>query len=108
MDLRMFYQKLRKAEEEIVDPQVVVVSDETPDGGRAGQKAEVSRSNAARLIVEGRAHLATPEESAAYRAGVQQALTEAQQRAVAEKVHVNLISDTDLRALKNLAKPEKR
>ncbi len=34
MDLRMFYQKLRKIEQEIADPHVVVVSHETPDGGR--------------------------------------------------------------------------
>jgi hypothetical protein len=58
MDLRLFYQKLRKIEQEITDAHVMVVSHETSDGGRAGQKSEVSRSNAARLILEGRARLA--------------------------------------------------
>ena len=43
MDLRVFYQKLRKIEEEIAESTVVVVSHETPDGGKAGRKAEVAR-----------------------------------------------------------------
>jgi len=108
MDLRMFYQKLRKIEQEISEAHVIVVSDETPDGGRAGQKAEVSRSIAARLILEGRARLATAGEAAEYRAGVETALREAEQRALAEKVQVNLITDADLRAIKGAAKAEKR
>jgi hypothetical protein len=107
MDLRVFFQKLRKLEREILDPHVVVVSQETSDGGRAGQLAEVSRSNAARLILEGHARLATPEESGEFRAAAQKAVEEAQQRLLAEKVQVNLISDADLRVLKNASR-EKR
>jgi len=108
MDLRLFFQKLRTLEEEIAEPHVVVVTNETPDGGRAGLKVEVTRRNAARMILEGRAHLATAEESTEYRNSVQEALQAAQQRATAEKVHVNLISDADLRTLKNAIRPEKR
>ena len=108
MDLRMFYQKLRKIEHEIADVHVIVVSNETPDGGRAGQKAEVSRSTAARLILEGRARLATGEEATEYRAGVDAALREAEQRAMAERVQVSLITDADLRAIKGGSKVEKR
>jgi len=108
MDLRGFFQKLRKIEQEIVDPHVVMVSHETPDGGRAGQLAEVSRSNAARLILEGHAHLATAEESAEFRTAARKALEEAQQRLLAEKVQVNVISDVDLRELKSASRPEKR
>lgn len=108
MDLRLFYQKLRKIEHEIADTHVIVVSNETPDGGRAGQKAEVSRSTAARLILEGRARLATAEEATEYRAGVEVALRDAEQRAMAEKVQVNLITDADLRAIKTSSKMEKR
>src|SRR5580698_8290632 len=100
MDLRAFFQKLRKIEQEIVDPHVVMVSHETPDGGRAGQLAEVSKSNAARLILEGHARLATDAESADFRSAARKALEEAQQRQLAEKVQVNVISDADLRALK--------
>jgi len=108
MDLRLFYQKLRKIEQEIAEPHVIVVSNETPDGGRPGQRAEVSRSVAARSIVEGRARLATADETADYRAGVEAALREAEQRAMAERVQVNVITDTDLRAIKSASKVEKR
>jgi len=108
MDLRAFYQKLRKIEGEIPDVHVVVVSHETPDGGRPGQLGEVSRSIAARLILEGRARLATSEEAAEFRAAAQQALHEAQQRQIAEKVQVNVISEADLRALRSSTRGEKR
>jgi hypothetical protein len=108
MDLRTFFQKLRKLEQEIADPHVVMVSQETSDGGRPGQMSEVSRAIAARLILEGRAHLATPEESAAFRSAAQKALEEAQQRLMAAKVQVNVISDADLRAMKNALRVEKK
>jgi hypothetical protein len=108
MDLRAFFQKLRKIEQGIVEPHVVMVSHETSDGGRPGQLAEVSRSNAARLILEGHAHLATAEESAEFRTTAQKALEDAQQRLLAEKVQVTVISDADLRAMKSAARPEKR
>ena len=41
---------------------MVVISLETPDGGKAGVPTEVSRRNAARLIVEGWAELANADE----------------------------------------------
>jgi thiamine monophosphate synthase len=108
MDLRVFFQKLRKIEREIVEPHVVVVSEETPDGGRAGQLTEVSRSNAARLILEGHAHLATAEQTAEFHAAARKALEEAQQRMLAEKVQVTVVSEADLRAMKTAARAEKR
>ena len=108
MDLRVFFQKLRKIEQEITEATVVVVSHETPDGGRAGQLAEVSRGNAARLILEGHAHLATTEQSAEFRAAARKALEEAQQRMIAEKVQVTVISDADLKAMKSASRTEKR
>ena len=108
MDLKVFYQKLRKIEQEIAEPHVIVVSQETPDGGRADQKVEVNRSIAARLVLEGRARLASPEEAAEYQAEVQKALQEAQQRALADRVQVNVISEADLRAIKGAARAEKR
>ena len=67
MDLRIFYQKMRKLEQEIVGAHVIVVSLETPDGGKPGVKTEVTRANAALLIVEGRARLADKAEAAEYR-----------------------------------------
>ena len=66
MDLKAFYQKMRKLEQEITKDHVVVVSVETPDGGKPGIRTEVSRENAARMITEGRCRLATKSESAEY------------------------------------------
>jgi stalled ribosome rescue protein Dom34 len=109
MDLRGFYQKLRKIEQEITAPHVVVVSQETSDGGRAGQKVEVTRAAAAKLIVEGRSRLATAEETAEYRDTVATALREAEERAMSGRVQVNLITDAELRAIKSSSsRPEKR
>ena len=70
MDLRVYYQKLRKTESEIQDEFPVVVSRETSDGGRQGLKTQVPRSLAARLITDGKAELATVEETAQFRARV--------------------------------------
>jgi len=108
MDLRVFYQKLRKLERDIADAHVVVVSHETADGGRPGQLAEVSRAIAARLILEGRARLATTEESAEFRASAEKGVQEARQREAAGKVQVNVISEADLRAFKSSVRAEKR
>lgn len=108
MDLRMFYQKLHKIEQEITDPHVIVVSHETSDGGRAGQKVEVSRINAARLILEGRARQATADEAAEFRTAVETARHEAEQRALTDKVQLNVITDADLRSIKATPRAEKR
>jgi hypothetical protein len=68
MDVRAYYQKIRKIEGDIPEPYVVVVSRETPDGGKPGVKTDVPRSLAAKLIVEDQAALASPEEAAQFRA----------------------------------------
>jgi hypothetical protein len=108
MDLRAFFQKLRKIEQEITEPHVIMVSQETPDGGRPGRLSEVSRSNAARLILEGHAHLATTEEAAEFRAAARRAVEEVQQRMMADKVQVNVISEADLRALRSTSRSGKQ
>ena len=107
MDLRVFFQKLRKIEKEIVEPDVVVVSHETPDGGKPGQLTEVPRAIAARLVLEGHAHVATEQQAADFRAASQRALEEAAKREMASKVQVNVISEDNLRALKGSSRPTK-
>jgi hypothetical protein len=62
MDLRAYYQKIRKIEAGIELPAAVIVSRETPEGGKPGVRTEVPRRVAARLVVEEKADLATPEE----------------------------------------------
>jgi hypothetical protein len=63
MDMRAYYRKIRDKEEEIREEWVVVRSLETPDGGIADRLTEVSRRNAAKMVVEGRAQLADSEEA---------------------------------------------
>ncbi len=67
MDLRLYYQKLRKIESEIKDEFPVVISRETTDGGKPGLKTQVARVLAARLIADGKADLASAEEAAQFR-----------------------------------------
>lgn len=62
MDVRIYFQKVRQIEAEISTPHTVVMSLETPDGGKAGTMTEVSRHIAARLVTENKARLATEEE----------------------------------------------
>ena len=105
MDIRAYYQKVRKAEAEIASEHAVVVSVATSDGGKEGIKTEVGRFKAARLIVEGKARLATTEESGEYHAAMQESRRLAEEAEASSKVQVTLISDADLRALQGKAKP---
>ena len=68
MDLKSYYQKLREMEAALPSDYVVVVSKETPDGGRAGTLTEVPRRLAAKLILDGAAELATEEQTKKLRA----------------------------------------
>lgn len=66
MDVRQYYRKLRDIESGIADDFVLVTSLETSDGGKAGIVSEVSREQAAKLIVEGRVTLSESKEQKAY------------------------------------------
>ncbi len=63
MDVRIYFQKVRQIEASITKPHTLVMSLETPDGGKPGVMTEVSRFMAARLVAENKARLATEEES---------------------------------------------
>ena len=62
MDLKVYYKKIRETASTIPEEFAVVVSKESPDGGKAGVMSEVTRQQAAKLLVEGRVRLATKEE----------------------------------------------
>lgn len=66
MDLRGYYKKIREIEAKIGDVFAVIVSLESPDGGKAGTQTEVTRALAAKMIAEGQARLATPEEKRSF------------------------------------------
>jgi hypothetical protein len=67
MDLRAYYQKIRRIEAGIQEPFAVVVSRKTPDGGRPGVKTDVPRTLAARMVADEKADLASSEEEARFR-----------------------------------------
>lgn len=68
MDLRAYYEKIGRIETLIDTAFAVVISRAMPDGGRGGIKTELPRGMAARLIADGKADLASPEEAAQFRA----------------------------------------
>jgi hypothetical protein len=107
MDLRLYYHNLRKAEEELTDEFIVLMSQQTPDGGKSGRMTEVDRRNAAQAIVDGRARVATGEEAASfYKAGAS-ARRGAEQAALATKLQVNIITDSDLQSLRSARSDKK-
>jgi hypothetical protein len=93
MELKAYYQKLRQVESGLAEPHVVVVSLDTPDGGRAGRLTEAPRSLAAKLIVEGSARLATEEEAARYREQMAEVRRKAEQSLAASRIQVTVVSE---------------
>jgi len=107
MDLQVYYKKIRAMEESLKDPSVVLVSLETPDGGRAGVRSEVPRRIAAKMIVEGGARLATTEEAREFEEQKAEAKRQADQLAAASRMQFAVISPNELRKLKGAAQPGK-
>jgi hypothetical protein len=96
----MYFQKLEETESTITSSDVVVVSEATPDGGKAGVTSEVSRTVAAQLITEGRARLASSDEERVFRGVKERARVALEQERLANRVHVTVLSDNEMRSLK--------
>lgn len=107
MDLQVYYKKIRAMEESLRDSSVVLVSLETPDGGRQGVRTEVPRRIAAKMIVEGGARLATAEEAHEFHEEAADAKRRAEQLAAASRMQFAVISPNELRKLKGGAQPGK-
>ncbi|MBI1792240.1 MAG: hypothetical protein HYR60_32355 [Acidobacteria bacterium] len=99
--MKIYYQKIRELQRGIAEEYPVVMSLETPDGGKAGVATEVPRELAAKLVTDGRARLATEEEGRSFRAAKAEAKRAADQLAEASRVQLTVISESDLRALKS-------
>jgi len=100
MDLKAYYRKVREIEAAIQEPYVVVVSHETPDGGRAGARSEVSRGLAAQLIAQGKARLASQPETQAFRAEADAARVQMEENQLQRRVQLAVVSDESFRKLK--------
>ena len=101
----MYFQKLEETESTITRSHVVVVSEVTPDGGKAGVVSEVSRAVAAQLITEGRARLATKDEERDFRSVKARARAAAEEERLASRVHVTLLADNEMRPIKSPQRP---
>jgi hypothetical protein len=98
MDVKQYYRKIAETEAGVKDNFTIVVSVETSDGGRAGVLSEVSRHTAARLIVEGRALVASVQQKQQYfeqQTAIRKAAAKAE---LARRVQVAIIADPDLKA----------
>lgn len=91
MDLKVYYDKIRQQRGDIADAFPVVVSNETPDGGKPGTMTEVTRELAAKLVVDGVARLAKDVEAAEFRQRQADMRKAAQEAQAASKVQVTLI-----------------
>jgi len=98
MDVKQYYRKIAETEAGLKNNFTIVISVETSDGGRGGVLSEVSRHTAARLIVEGRALVASEEQSQQYfeqQAAIRKAAAKAE---LARRIQVAIIADPDLKA----------
>lgn len=100
MDIRVYFQKIREIERNIQEPYVVVVSLETPEGGKPGRMTEVSRASAAQLIVDGKVRLSDAEESSAFRDEARNALIVIEEAKMAGKIQLTVVSEQANRIVK--------
>ena len=107
MDLKVYYQRIRE-QEQTLPPHPIVVSLETPDGGTAGVKTETTVLLAAKMIVEGRARVAEPDEVKEFEQQKSEAKRVADQLQASGRMQVTVVSESDLRALKGARKPAKQ
>ncbi|HVW85783.1 MAG TPA: hypothetical protein VHB50_13935 [Bryobacteraceae bacterium] len=100
MDLRTYYRKIREAEALLDGEYIVVVSLATSEGGKEGVLTEAPRSIAAKLIAEGRARVASEEETAEFRESIRAARRRFEEEEAARRVQVMVIPPQDLRKQK--------
>ena len=98
MDVKQYYRKIRELEASLTDEYPIVVSVETADGGKGGLLSEVSRGNAARLMVEGRAQLANKEQIEQFHNEQAAARKLAERAEISKRIQVAIVSDPELQA----------
>ena len=93
MDVKQYYRKLREIEATLTEQYVLVVSLDTSDGGKAGRVSEVPREIGAKMMLEGRAVLASEKKREAYFQQQAAAKKAAQKAELARRVQVAIIAD---------------
>ncbi len=97
MNLKAYYQRIRDLEHSLLAPFVVLVSQSTPDGGKEGLLTEVPRQLAAKMIADGRAHLANDDEARDFRHRAAEAKRAADEEAMASKMQVTIVPTAELK-----------
>jgi hypothetical protein len=107
VDLRQYFKKIRETEASLVESFPLIVSLETPEGGKSGVVSEVSRELAAKMFVEGRALLANELERVAY--FERQAATKkaAEKADLSRRVQVAIITDPNFNPVP-VSEPEQK
>jgi hypothetical protein len=100
MDLRAYYKKVRETEAGLKGESMVMVSEATPEGGKEGVRTETPRKVAAKLLAEGRARLATEEETEEFHDANREARERFDQDEAAKRVQVMVIPSQDIRKSK--------
>jgi hypothetical protein len=100
MDLKAYYHRIRELERSFDGDHAVVVSLETADGGKAGVKTEVPVQVAAKMIVEGRARVASEQEVKEFHERKSEAKRAIDQMDASKRMQVTVVSENDLRASK--------
>ena len=96
MDLKQYFRKIREIEASLIEEFPLLISLETSDGGKSGAISEMNRSNAARLIAEGRAVLATAEQAEEYRQQQVAAKKAAERADFAKRIQLAIVNEADL------------
>jgi len=97
MNLKTYYQKIREVEHTLVEPFAVLVSHSTPDGGREGVFIEVPSQLAAKMIADGRAHLASSDEAREFRQKAADAKKTSDEEMMASKMQVTIVPTAELK-----------
>jgi hypothetical protein len=100
MNLRDYFHEINAQEVAIEDEFVFVISLKTETGGRAGVVSQVSRSTAAKMIVERAARLASPEETEAIHEERREEQRQKELASLQERVRMAVLAEDELHTLK--------
>jgi len=105
MNLRTYYQNVKRIREGLPEPYTFLTSLSTPNGGKEGVVTEVETALAARMIADLTARQATSEEIAGYQAECDILRAEAKEEELRSKLRVTLVNEPGIRL--ETGKPER-
>jgi hypothetical protein len=108
MDLKNYFKKIKDTESSIEEPYLLIVSLETPDGGKPGAVIEVSRHEASKALVEARAVRANEEQKEAYFKQEAERKKSAEKAELSRRLQIAIISDSELRTSSTTPEKDER